>query len=115
MNTTDWSILTYETGREEKPVDEFIRKQQPQAKAKIVHSIRLLRQYGNLLGMPHSKTLGSGLHELRIRGKEELRLFYCFTSRRAIYLLHALKKQKQETPQKEIDIAKKRMQSLTSI
>lgn len=107
----DWIISTFETKRGEKPVDEFINKQQPQAQAKIVHNVRLLRQYGSRLGMPHAKMLGSGLYELRMRGKEELRILYCFTST-AIHLLHAFKKQTQKTPQREMDVAVERMKSL---
>jgi phage-related protein len=111
--STDWIILTYETKRGETPVDEFIKRQQPQARSKIVHNIRLLLKYGNRLGMPHSKALGNGLYELRIRGKEELRIFYCFTQQKTIYLLHAFKKQKQQTSQKELELALSRMQELT--
>ncbi len=103
-----WNILLFESSRGEKPVDEFIKKQRPQAKAKIVHAIRLLREYGNELGMPHAKILGSGLYELRIRGKEELRIFYCF-KQKTIYLLHGFKKQTQKTPRKELQIALQRM------
>jgi len=110
-----WKILTFETNPTSKPVDEFIHKQQPQAKAKIMHTIKLLRQYGNRLGMPHAKILGSGLYELRIRGKEELRIFYCIIQAKIIYLLHAIKKQTQKTPNKDIEIAKRRMDSLTKI
>ena len=78
MIATTWKVITYETTRGEKPIDAFIKKQQVQGRAKIIHTIRLLMQYGNLLGMPHSKALGNGLYELRIRGKEELRIFYCY-------------------------------------
>jgi len=109
MDGIEWRIITYETSRGEKPVDEFIKKQRPQARSKIVHTVRLLRQYGNMLGMPHSKALGKGLYELRIRGREELRIFYCFTQKKTIYLLHAFKKQKQHVPQKELDLALLRM------
>lgn len=115
MEETVWTILTFETSSGEKPVDEFIKKQQPQARSKIVHNIRLLRQYGNLLSLPHSKALSGGLYELRIRGKEELRVFYCFTQQKTIYLLHAFKKQKQQTPQKELDLALSRMKELTKL
>ncbi len=108
MVATEWTILTYETDKGEKPIDEFIKKQRPQAKAKVVHNIRLLRQYGNKLGMPHAKMLGDGLYELRIRGKEELRILYFF-KQKTIYLLHAFKKQSQKTPQKELNLAKRRM------
>ncbi len=107
-----WNILTFETSRGEKVVDEFIIKQQPQAKAKIVHTIRLLSQYGNKLGLPHSKALGLGLYELRIRGKEEIRIFYCFTTERKIYLLHGFKKQTQQIPTTELKKALERKKSL---
>ncbi len=108
-----WVIITFESSSGEKPVDVFIKKQQKKTKAKLVHTIRLLRHYGNMLGMPHSKALGGGLYELRIRGKEELRICYCFTHQRKIYLLHAFKKQTQQTPQKELEVAITRMRKLT--
>ena len=113
METVEWIILTYETSRGEQPIDDFILRQQPQARAKIYHNVRLLRSYGNMLGLPHSKALGGGLYELRIRGKEELRIFYCFTDKKTIYLLHAFKKQTQQTPKKDLDLALTRMSELT--
>ncbi|MBI2337561.1 MAG: type II toxin-antitoxin system RelE/ParE family toxin [Candidatus Levybacteria bacterium] len=96
-------------------VDEFIKKQQTQTQAKIAHNVRLLKQYGNTLGLPHSKALGAGLYELRIRGKEEIRIFYCFVPRRTIYLLHGFKKQTQQIPSKHLKLALQRMKSLTMI
>ena len=115
MDSRTWTVLTYETGRGEKPIDAFIKKQQVQGRAKIIHTIRLLVQYGHLLGMPHSRSLSEGLYELRIRGKEEIRIFYCFINDRNIYLLHAFKKQKQKTSQKELELALKRKKELTKI
>ena len=115
MDTVGRIILTYENRRGEKPVDKFIKKQQPQGRSKIIHNVRLLRQYGNMLGVPHSKALGGGLYELRIRGKEEMRIFYCFAGQKTIYLLHAFKKQKQQTPSKELKVALLRMKGLTII
>lgn len=112
MDEVGWVIETFETDSGEQPVDEFIFKQQPQAKAKIAHAVKLLKQYGNQLGLPHSKALGSGLYELRIRGKEELRIFYIFAKVKKIYLLHGFKKQTQQTPKKELEIALDRMKSL---
>ncbi|MEK7518184.1 MAG: type II toxin-antitoxin system RelE/ParE family toxin [Patescibacteria group bacterium] len=114
MEEIIWNIETYETGSGEKIVDEFIKKQQPQAKSKIAHTINLLKLYGNKLGLPHSKALGSGLYELRTRGKEELRIFYCFAPQKTIFLLHGFKKQTQQTPSKELNIALQRKKSLTS-
>lgn len=111
MKINEWTIETYETSSGVKPVDEFIQKQQPTTIAKIIHHNILLRQYGNKLGMPHAKNLGSGLYELRIRGKDEIRIFYCF-KQKIVFLLHAFKKQTQKTPQKELKIALKRIEEL---
>ncbi len=107
-----WNIILFETLRGEKPIEEFITSKSPQTKAKITHLIDILQIHGNILGMPHSKQLTKGLYELRVRGKEELRILYCFKQKN-IYLLHAFKKQTQKTPAKEIEIALKRVELLT--
>lgn len=115
MDTSEWKIVTYETSRGDKPIDEFFKNQQPTTRAKMVHNIRLLQNYGNQLTMPHSKMFGSGLYELRIRGKDELRIFYCFIGSRTIHLLHAFKKKTPKTPKRELDLAIERMKSLTLV
>jgi phage-related protein len=107
-----WNILVFETPRGEKPVEEFIISKSPQTKAKVAHLINLLEIHGNILGMPHSKQLVKGLHELRIRGKEEVRILYCFKGK-DIYLIHGFKKQAQKTPVREIETALKRIEMLT--
>ena len=107
----NWTILFYEINRGEKPVEKFILNQQSQAQAKISHLIDLLEQYGSMLGMPHAKQLINGIRELRIRGKEEIRILYGFRKHN-IYILHAFKKQTQKTPHKDLELALKRFQSI---
>jgi len=68
----------------------------------------LLEKYGPGLGMPHSKMIAPGLYELRVRGQNEVRIFYMFKGK-FVYFLHAFKKQTQKTPDKEIEIAKQRL------
>jgi len=63
----------------------FFYKQQLSAQAKMLHLFELLQSYGSHLGMPHAKQLGAGLYELRVRGKEELRILYSF-NQSTIYL-----------------------------
>lgn len=107
-----WEIIFFETSREDRPVEKFFKKQRPQAQAKMGRLIDLLEKYGSILGMPHAKMLGGGLYELRVRGKEEIRIVYFF-QKQNIYLLHAFKKQTQKTPKKELEIAAQRQKSLT--
>lgn len=104
----------YTTDRGEKPVLEFIKAQQLPARTKISHLMDLLKKHGHMLGVPQSKRLQPELYELRIRGKEELRILYSFKGE-VIILLHAFKKQTQKTPQKEIIIALKRMLEIDMI
>ncbi len=98
----------FESNRGEKPVEDFFQKQQLSTRTKMLHLFELLEVYGSKLGMPHSKQLGSGIYELRVRGKEEIRVFYGI-KQKSIYLLHAFKKQTQKTPRKELYIALNRL------
>src|ERR1035438_7104953 len=98
----DWKVVFFKSSRGEKPVEDFFEKQQLAAQTKMLHLFELLEAYGSQLGMPHAKQLGSGIYELRVRGKEEIRIFYGF-KQKTIYLLHAFKKQTKKTPRKELD------------
>lgn len=107
-----WNVVLFETSRGEHPVEEFLNKQQRPARTKVGHLLDLIVKHGYMVGFPHVKQIMPELYELRIRGKEELRIFYTFR-KKEIILLHAFKKKTQKTPQKEIDMALKRLQSLT--
>ena len=103
-----WKVVFFESSRLDKPVENFFQRQQLSARTKMLHLFELLEVYGSQLGMPHAKQLGSGLYELRVRGKEEIRILYGF-KQKSIYLLHAFKKQTLKTPRKELDTALKRL------
>lgn len=103
-----WNIIAFETKRGEKPVEAFIKQCQSNTIAKITGEIDLLETYGNMLGRPHSAPLGKGLFELRIRGREEIRILYGFVKNN-IYLVHAFKKKTQNIPRKEMIIAQNRL------
>lgn len=106
-----WMVIAFESRRGEKFVEEFIKSLEPPTIAKIAHVIDLLEKYGPLLGMPHSKYLTSKLHELRVRGRQEIRVVYAVAGNK-IYLLHAFQKHTQKTPSKEIDTALKRLREV---
>ncbi len=106
-----WEVIAFESTRGEMPVEEFIRSLDESAISKISHGSDLLEKHGPILGMPHSKKLTQDLYELRIRGKQEIRIIYGFIGKK-IYLLHGFKKKTQKTPAKEIEIAQKRFDDL---
>ncbi|MEZ5424232.1 MAG: type II toxin-antitoxin system RelE/ParE family toxin [Pyrinomonadaceae bacterium] len=78
--------------------------------ASYARLVEMLRSHGPYLGLPHSRTLGDGLFELRPRGKAGIcRAFYCFVSGRRIIVVHAFIKKTQKTPQRELEIARRRV------
>lgn len=101
-----WQIFLYESGSQ-KPVEDFIKSLQPSAIDKITRQLELLEEFGPLLPMPHARPMGGGLYELRIRGKQEIRMFYVFSKGTSIYVVHGFVKKTQQTPKKEMAIARK--------
>jgi len=92
-------------------INKFIKKLDQSTLSKTVRHLKLLETYGPHLTMPYSKPISHNLFELRSRGHQEIRLFYCFYQNQ-IMILHGFIKKSQKTPPKEIKIALKRMSLL---
>ena len=93
-------------------VKAFVKKIQKPTQSKVLRAIELLEQYGRNLSMPHAKRITNILYELRIRGIQEVRIFYILQEDSAL-LLHAFLKKTQKTPKREIETAERRFQLLT--
>ncbi|MCF8152765.1 MAG: type II toxin-antitoxin system RelE/ParE family toxin [Rhodoferax sp.] len=75
--------------------------------------IELLTEHGPSLRMPHSRAFGDGLFEVRPRGRSGIgRAFYCFLLGKRVVVLHAFIKKTQQTPDKELNLARKRLKEL---
>jgi phage-related protein len=73
----------------------------------------LIEEYGANLRLPHSRAMGEGLFELRPRGREGIgRVFYCTMIGKRIVMLHSFVKKTQETPDRELRIARARMKEV---
>ena len=76
----------------------------------------ICRTHGTLrpdLGMPHSRAMGGGLFELRLKAADGIaRVFYCTLVGRRIVMLHQFIKKSEKTPRKELEIARKRMKEV---
>lgn len=69
--------------------------------------------YGPDLGMPHTRAMGNGLFELRLKAMEGIaRVFYCTVIGRKIVVLHSFVKKSQKTPSRELALARQRMKEL---
>ena len=73
----------------------------------------LLMEHGPNFRLPHSRAFGGGLFELRPRGKSGIgRAFYCFLIGRRAMVLHVFIKKSQQTPDRELKLARKRMKEM---
>lgn len=69
--------------------------------------------YGPDLGMPHTRAMGGGLFELRLRATEGIaRVLYCTMIGKRIMILHQFTKKTNKTPPKELGIARRRMKEV---
>src|SRR5207245_9344872 len=81
--------------------------------ADYAHLTELLAEYGPALRMPHSRAFGDGLFELRPKGRSGIgRAFYCFVVGGRVVILHTFVKKTQETPDKELKLARKRLKGI---
>jgi phage-related protein len=75
--------------------------------------VELLIEHGPNLRLPHSRSMGDGLFELRPHGRSGIgRAMYCCLVGKRVVVVHAFIKKTQQTPDKELKIARKRLKEL---
>jgi len=81
--------------------------------ARFLRYAERMELYGLDLGMPHTWAMGEGLFELRLKVAEGIvRVFYCTLVGRRIVMLHQFIKKSEKTPQKALEITRKRMKEV---
>lgn len=103
------TIMTYQTPGGNAPVDEYIAGLEGSAATKAAALVKLLEALGYELRLPHSRSLGGGLHELRDVGTG-VRLFYMLLPDNQAALLDGMTKKRDDIP----DAMMKRLRTLQS-
>lgn len=104
-----WSVTFYNDR-----VEAEVSGLAPGFLARFIRYAERMEQFGPDLGMPHTRAMGGGLFELRIKAAEGIaRVFYCAVVGRRIVVLHQFVKKTDKTPLKELDIARRRMKDVT--
>jgi phage-related protein len=81
--------------------------------ARFLRYAERMVSFGPDLDMPHTRSLGSGPFELRIKAAEGIaRMFYCTVPDNRIVFLHQFVKKTKKTPAKELDTAQQRMKEV---
>ena len=72
--------------------------------------VELLMEFGPDLRMPRSRALGSGLFEIRPRGREGIgRALCCCLEGERVIVLHAFVKKTRAMPERDLRLARRRM------
>jgi phage-related protein len=81
--------------------------------ARYVVLTRRMVVLGPNLGEPHTKAIGDGLFELRLKGAEGIaRVFFCTLIGRRIVMLHSFVKKTNKIPSRELEIAQARLKEV---
>jgi phage-related protein len=84
--------------------------------ARFVRYAERMEVYGPDLGMPHTRSMGDGLFELRLKAAEGIgRVFYCTLVGSRIMMLHQFVKKSERAPRKELAIARRRMKEVKDV
>ena len=68
---------------------------------------------GPNLGLPYTRPFGDGLFEIRAKGREGIgRAFFCTLIGQQIVILHGFIKKTQQTPARELKLARKRLKEV---
>lgn len=103
-----WTIIFY-NDRVAREVRQFPKNIQ----AAFFRLVDTMKVAGPNLGMPHTKAMGDGLFEMRLKGSEGIgRVFYCTIVDQRIVILHSFTKKSQRTPKRELDKARQRQKEV---
>ena len=81
--------------------------------ARYIVLTRRMMAIGPNLGEPHTKAMGEGLFELRLKGADGIaRIFYCTLIGKRIVMLHSFIKKTERTPARELAVARHRMKEI---
>ena len=103
-----WQVEFYADPRGKSPVVDFINGLPVQDRVRVRNALRLLREFGILLRLPHARPISGQpkLWELLAGG---VRLFYFAHAGRRFIVLHGFRKKSAKTPAREIATAVRRM------
>lgn len=105
-----WEIEFYQDSQGNIPVQDFISQQPTKVKAKFIHYIDMLQDFGLSLGQPYVKKLKDDVWELKDTLQFKLLPYIIFCNQWSqIHFSTYFFKKTKETPKSEIEVAKYRI------
>lgn len=88
------------------PVSNFLDSLSEQQQSKILRLFQYIMLYGLSAILPHTRKLTrTPLWEIRILGKDNIRIFYVIPLQNMVLILHGIIKKTQKTPTEELQTA----------
>ena len=88
------------------PIKGYLNKNNEILRTKILRQIKYIQEYGLTPSIPNLKKIsGTPLWEIRILGKDNVRIFCASLPNQEVKILHIFAKKRQKILQKEIAIA----------
>ena len=106
--TDEFQVVFYDTPNGTLPARDFLDGLDKKMRAKMLHTIAILQEFGVETRLPYSEHLEDGIFELRAKqGSDISRVLYFFFVGKKIILTNGFIKKTQKTPPREIELAKK--------
>lgn len=103
------TVFYYISPSGQNPVKDFLDSITRIQKTKVFRVFALFEKYGLSSIVPHTKKLfGTPFWEIRILGKDNIRVIYVLPHKECILALHGFIKKTQKTPEKELNVVYKR-------
>ena len=110
-----WDNMNLKVAKFHPAIESVIREFPDEIRRELGKAIFEL-QKGIKLQMPLSRPMpdvGSGVHEIRLKDRSGIyRVFYVTFSEGGVLVFHAFKKTTQKTPNRELNLGKKRLKEM---
>ena len=98
-----YKVIFYQTARNEKPVDRYLKTLDIKVRVKFYKLLTLLENLGPSLKRPYADLLKNKIYELRIKyGSNQYRTLYFFFEKEYIVVTHSFTKKTDQIPEIEI-------------
>lgn len=107
------AVVFFETEAGAEPVRDWLKNDIGDDDRKIIGADICTVELGWPIGMPVSRSMGDGLHEVRsnLSNRRIARVLFCVQDGQMI-LLHGFVKKSQKTPKADLDLAKARKKAI---
>lgn len=104
------TLIYYHDNRGKCEIKDFIHSLSEGPKDKVFRAIKPLSEFGLGTHLLNTKKLvGTPLWEVRVLGKDSIRIFFAVIVNGTVLILHGFVKKTQKTPSREINLALKRL------